>query len=195
MDGQSLKAIWLQHHIMIRDKEMIKNSMNFGAVQIIPAAIFLVAVMAFVTLPQTFATSINVTQDISAPANKVWEIISNVDNEPQYWSTFKEINNINRTDNIIERQVIINAGPQNNTSHQIVTVYPDKMIIQTKLTEGFVTGSRTLELDTLSANKSRLNAIWDVDLSGIPIIGRGFAENGIKQTTEEALKKIAMAAE
>lgn len=174
---------------------MIKNSMNFGAVQIIPAAIFLVAAMAFVTLPQTFATSINVTQDISAPVNKVWEIISNVDNEPQYWSTFKEINNINRTDNIIERQVIINAGPQNNTSHQIVTVYPDKMIIQTKLTEGFVTGSRTLELDTLSANKSRLNAIWDVDLSGIPIIGRGFAENGIKQTTEEALKRIAMAAE
>ena len=69
------------------------------------------------------------------------------------------------------------------------------MIIQTKLTEGFVTGSRTLELDTLSANKSRLNAIWDVDLSGIPIIGRGFAENGIKQTTEEALKRIDMAAE
>jgi hypothetical protein len=50
-------------------------------------------------------------------------------------------------------------------------------------------------LDTLSANKSRLNAIWDVDLSGIPIIGKGFAENGIKQTTEGALKKIAMASE
>lgn len=195
MDGQSLKAIWLQHHIMIRDKEMRKHSINFGAVQIVPAVIFVIVAMAFVTLPQTFATSINVTQDISAPANNVWEIISNVDNDPQYWSTFKEINNINRTDNMIERQVIINAGPQNNTSHQIVTVDPDKMIIQTKLTEGFVTGNRILELDTLPANKSRLNAIWDVDLSGIPSIGRGFTENGIKQTTEEALKRVAMAAE
>jgi hypothetical protein len=195
MDGQSLKAIWPQHHIMIRNKEMRKNSINFGAVQIIFAVVFVVAGMAFVTLPQTFATSINVTQHISAPANKVWEIISNVDNDPQYWSTFKEINNINRTDNIIERQVIISAGPQNNTSHQIVTIYPDKMIIQTKLTEGFVTGNRILELDTLPANKSRLNAIWDVDLSGIPSIGRGFTENGIKQTTEEALKRVAMAAE
>jgi hypothetical protein len=31
-------------------------------------------------------------------------------------------------------------------------------------------------------------------LSGIPIIGGGFAENGIKQTTEEALNRIAQAA-
>lgn len=180
---------------MIRDKVMRKYSKNFGAVQIIPVVIFVVVGIASITLPQTLATSINVTQDISAPANKVWGIISNVDNEPQYWSTFKEINNINKTDNIIERQVIISAGPQNNTSHQIVTVYPDQMNIKTKLTEGFVTGGRILELETLSANKSRLNVIWDVDLSHIPIIGRGFAENGIKQTTEEALTKIAKAAE
>lgn len=89
-------------------------------------------------------------------------------------------------------------GPQNNTSHQIVTVYPDQMKIQANLTEGLVTGSRILEMESLSANKSRLNAIWDIDLdlSGIPIIGsRGFAENGIKQTTEEALSRIAQAAE
>ena len=32
-------------------------------------------------------------------------------------------------------------------------------------------------------------------ISGIPIIGRGFAENGIKQTTEEALSRIAQAVE
>lgn len=70
------------------------------------------------------------------------------------------------------------------------------MKIQANLTEGLVTGSRILEMESLSANKSRLNAIWDIDLSGIPIIGsRGFAENGIKQTTEEALSRIAQAAE
>jgi hypothetical protein len=69
------------------------------------------------------------------------------------------------------------------------------MKIQTKLTEGFVTNSRILELETLSANKSRLNVIWDIDLSGVPIIGRGFAENGIKQTTEEALDGIAQVAQ
>jgi hypothetical protein len=180
---------------MIKNKKMRKHSKSLSGALIIPAFIFVVIGMIFVTLPQAFATTINVTREISAPVNQVWGIISNVDNEAQYWSTFKEINNINKTDNIIERQVIISAGPQNNTSHQIVTVYPDQMIIQANLTEGLVTGSRILELESLSANKSRLNAIWDIDLSGIPIIGRGFAENGIKQTTEEALSRIAQAAE
>lgn len=42
-----------------------------------------------------------------------------------------------------------------------MTVYPDQMIIQANLTEGLVIGSRVLELESLSANKSRLNAIWD----------------------------------
>ena len=69
------------------------------------------------------------------------------------------------------------------------------MKIQTNLTKGLITGSRILELEPLSANKSKLDVIWDIDLSGIPIIGRGFAENGIKQTTEEALQRITHAAE
>lgn len=180
---------------MIKDKKMRNRSNSQSVVLIVPAVIFLVVGMAFLILPQAFATTINVTREISAPAIQIWGIISNIDNEPQFWSTFKEINNINKTDSIVERQVIISAGPQNNTSHQIVTVYPDEMKIQTNLTEGFVIGERILKLDTISANKSKLNALWDIDLSGIPIIGRGFAENGIKQTTEEALNRIAQVAE
>ena len=179
---------------MIEIKKIRKYSNPSGAL-IIPVFLFLAIGMIFVTLPQAFATTINVTREITAPVNQVWGIISDVDNEIKYWSTFKEINNINKTNNIIERQVIISAGPQNNTSHQIVTVYPDQMKIQANLTEGLVTGSRVLELESLSANKSRLNAIWDIDLSGIPIIGRSFAENAIKQTTEEALNRIAQAAQ
>lgn len=180
---------------MINDKKIRKYSNSLSVALVIPAVTLVVMGMAFVTLPQAFATTINVTREISAPANQIWGIISNMDNEPQYWSTFKEINNVNKTDNIIERQVVISAGPQNNTSHQIVTIYPDEMKIHTNLTEGFVIGERIIELDTISANKSRLNALWDIDLSGIPIIGRGFAENGIKQTTEEAMDRIAQAVE
>jgi carbon monoxide dehydrogenase subunit G len=142
--------------------------------------------IAFLALPQVLATSLNVTRELSAPADQVWNIISNVDNETAYWPTFKEIKNINKTDNIIEREVTISAGPQNNTSHQIVTLYPKLMKIQTNLTEGLVTSTRIVQLEPISDNKTRVHAIWDIDLSGIPIIGRGFAENGIGQTTDEA---------
>ncbi len=157
------------------------------------AVIFVSTAIVFATLPQAFGTSINITREIPAPVEMVWNIISKVDDEAKYWSAFKEIKNINKTGNIIERSVTISAGPQNNTSHQIVTLYPEQMKIQTNLTEGLVTGSRILVLDPISGNASRLNVTWDIDLSGIPIVGRGFAENGIKQTTEEALNKIAQA--
>ncbi|HEX2304871.1 MAG TPA: SRPBCC family protein [Nitrososphaeraceae archaeon] len=170
-----------------------RTSINLQPV--IPAVIFVVMGMVFAAIPQVFATSLNVTREISAPADQVWNIISNVDNETQYWSTFKEIKNINKTDDIIEREVTISAGPQNNTSHQIVTLYPRLMKIQTNLTEGLVTGTRILQLDPISENKTRVDAIWDIDLSSIPIIGRGFAENGIKQSTDEALSRIAQAVE
>jgi carbon monoxide dehydrogenase subunit G len=180
---------------MIKMKDVKKYVVDFKIPRVIPAVIFVLMGLAFIALPQAFATSINVTRDISAPADKVWNVISNVDNETQYWYTFKEIKNINRTGNTIEREVTISAGPQNNTSHQIVTLYPEQMKINTNLTQGLVTGSRNLEIEPVSDNKSRLNAIWNIDLSAIPIIGRGFAENGIKQTTEEALSRIAQAVE
>jgi Polyketide cyclase / dehydrase and lipid transport len=186
---------YLLKAIMIINKDVKIYRVGINMNGIIPAVIFVIMGIAFVALPQALATSINVTRDISAPADQVWSIISNVDDETQYWSTFKEIKNINEKGNIIEREVIISAGPQNNTSHQIVTIYPEQMKIQTNLTQGLVTGSRNLHLEPVSDNKSRINAIWNIDLSGIPIIGRGFAENGIKQTTEEALSRIAQAVE
>ena len=43
--------------------------------------------------------------------------------------------------------------------------------------------------------KTEIKAIWEVDLSGIPLLGRGFAKDGITGTTEEALGKIAQAVE
>jgi Polyketide cyclase / dehydrase and lipid transport len=180
---------------MIKSKDVKKYVDSINIPRVIPAVILVIIGISFVGLPQALATSINVTRDISSPADKIWTIISNVDNETQYWPTFKEIKNINVKGNIIEREVTISAGPQNNTSHQIVTLYPEEMKIQTNLTQGFVTGSRTLELESVSENKSRLDVLWDIDLSRIPIIGRGFAENGIKQTTEEALSRIAQAVE
>ena len=179
---------------MIKNKDK-KHAESIKMKTIIFAVIFASIVITFATFPQAFATSINVSREISAPADKVWNIISNVDNETQYWSTFKEIKNINKMDNIIERDVTISAGPQNNTSHQIVTLYPERMKIQTNLTQGLVIGTRDLELEPVSDNKTRVDVLWNVDLSGIPIIGRGFAENGIKQTTEEALSRIAQAIE
>jgi uncharacterized protein YndB with AHSA1/START domain len=63
-------------------------------------------------VPQAAASDeIRVSREISAPVNKVWAIVSDIDNEAKYWSIIKNITNINKTDTITEREVTVQAGP------------------------------------------------------------------------------------
>jgi uncharacterized protein YndB with AHSA1/START domain len=153
-------------------------------------------------IPQANASSleeIRASREISAPMDQVWSIVSNIDNETKYWSTFKAIKNINTTAinmtaNTTEREVTLVVGPQGETvTHQFVTVNPEQFVIETNITEGPVTGTRVLTLSPSSSNTNatKIDVLWNVDLSGIPIFGRGFAKDGIMRTTEEALSNIA----
>src|SRR5918992_215249 len=97
-----------------------------------------------------------------------------IDNETKYWSTFKAIKNINMTANTTEREVTLVVGPQGETvTHQFVTVNPEQFVVETNITEGPVTGTRLLTLgpSTSSTNATKIDVLWNVDLSGIPIVG------------------------
>ena len=152
-------------------------------------------------IPQATASSleeIKASREISAPIDQVWNVVSDVDNETKYWSTFKAIKNINKTAmnmtaNTTEREVTLAAGPLGETiTHQFVTVNSEQFVVQTNITEGPVTGTRLLTLSPSSnSNATKIDVLWNVDLSGIPIFGRGFAKDGIMRTTEEALSNIA----
>jgi uncharacterized protein YndB with AHSA1/START domain len=173
---------------------------------VVALAIASSVVMASVwQIPQATASSleeIRASREISAPKDQVWSIVSNIDNETKYWSTFKAIKNINTTAinmtaNTTEREVTLVTGPLGETiTHQFVTVNPEQFVVQTNITEGPVTGIRTLTLSpssssTNNANATKIDVFWNVDMSGIPIFGRGFAKDGIMRTTEEALSRIA----
>jgi uncharacterized protein YndB with AHSA1/START domain len=153
-------------------------------------------------IPQATASSleeIRATREISAPIDQVWNVVSDIDNETKYWFTFKAIKNINKTAinmtaNTTEREVTLAAGPLGETiTHQFVTVNSEQFVVQTNITEGPVTGTRLLTLNPSSSNTNatKIDVLWNVDLSGIPIFGRGFAKDGIMRTTEEALSNIA----
>jgi carbon monoxide dehydrogenase subunit G len=152
-------------------------------------------------IPQATASSleeIKASREVSAPIDQVWNVVSDLDNETKYWSTFKAIKNINKTAinmtaNTTEREVTLAAGPLGETiTHQFVTVNSEQFVVQTNITEGPVTGTRLLTLSPSSnSNATKIDVLWNVDLSGIPIFGRGFAKDGIMRTTEEALSNIA----
>jgi uncharacterized protein YndB with AHSA1/START domain len=173
------------------------------AITVVAIAIASSVVMTSVwQIPQATASSleeIKASREISVPIEQVWNVVSEIDNETKYWSTFKAIKNINMTAinmtaNTTEREVTLVVGPQGETiSHQFVTVNPEQFVVETNITEGPVTGTRVLTLSpsTSNTNATIVDVFWNVDLSGIPIFGRGFAKDGIMRTTEEALSNIA----
>jgi uncharacterized protein YndB with AHSA1/START domain len=174
-----------------------------AVIAVVAIAIASSAVMTSVwQIPQATASSleeIKVSREIYAPIDQVWNVVSNIDNETKYWSTFKAIKNINTTAvnmtaNTTEREVTLATGPFGETiTHQFVTVNPEKFVVETNITQGPVTGTRTLILSPSSSNSNatKIDVFWNVDMSGVPIFGRGFAKDGIMRTTEEALNNIA----
>ena len=185
-----------------KSKKKITNTKIHTIITVVALAIVFSVVMSLVwQIPQAAASSleeIKASREISSPIDQVWNVVSDIDNETKYWSTFKAIKNINTTTvnmtaKTTEREVTIETGPLGESvTHQFVTVNPEQYVVETNITEGPVTGTRTLTLSPSSnTNATRIDALWNVDLYGIPFFGRGFAKDGILKTTEEALANIA----
>ena len=94
-------------------------------------------------IPPATASSleeIKVSREIYAPVDQVWSVVSDIDNETKYWSTFKAIKNINMTAinitaNTTEREVTLATGPFGETiTHQFVTVNAEKFVVETNVT-------------------------------------------------------------
>lgn len=181
---------------------MKKNATTTKA--LIPIASILIASVVAASVGQIAQASassleeIRANRDVPAPIEKVWRVVSDIDNESRYWSTVKNVRNINTTANNMtanttEREATIVAGPRGDTlSHQFVTVNPEQFAILTNITEGPLTGTRLLILSNSSnMNMTRIDVVWNVDLSDIPLIGRAFVQDGIMRTTEDALRNIS----
>ena len=186
---------------MTNVKKYTISKTPLAIITVVALAIASVAMTSVWQIPPATASSleeIKASREISAPIDQVWNVVSDIDNETKYWSTFKTIKNINMTatnmtSNTTEREVTLQTGPLGETiTHQFVTVNPEQFVVETNITEGPVTGTRVLTLSPSSnINATMIDVFWNVDLSGIPIFGRGFAKDGITRTTEEALGNIA----
>ncbi len=135
---------------------------------------------------------INASQEVQAPLDLVWDIISDVDGEPRYWRDLHAVYNISRNGNVIEREVTV--GFRNSKGRQIVELQPKKSI-EIRLTEGPMIGTRIMTLiPSSSGETTKVNVSWDVKLSGIPLLFRGVVRERIEEGTKEALDRIARAA-
>lgn len=139
--------------------------------------------------------TINTSKLLNASIDKVWNILSDVDNNPDYWP-ISIVKNISITNNTVEREVTIPAPPfMDNKVHQLITINPEQYTVIENQTQGVVTGVKTISL--LQAgnepNKTEIKVVWNLDLSKIPGFGKAFAKDGMSNSVDEALNKIANA--
>ena len=134
---------------------------------------------------------IDTSVDINASVDKVWDIISDLDNEPKFWKGTKETKIISRDDNVITREIII--AFRDSKCMQKITIQP-KEKIYAEFTEGIIKGSKTLNLKPKDGS-SVLEANWDIKMSGLAGMFTGIVKKHIRSGTEQAIESIKQKAE
>lgn len=134
---------------------------------------------------------IQVSKEIDAPLEKVWSIASDVDNEPKYWYGTKSVKNLNVEGNTITREVII--AFKDSKCMETVVLNPMKSI-EVNITQGPMKGSKIITLSN-DGNKTKVDVIWDIKLSGMMSMFTGMVKGHIERGTKDALERIKEEAE
>ena len=137
--------------------------------------------------------TINEGRVVDARVDRVWEVVSDVDRDVDYWNGLSSIRNLRREGNLIEREVTV--GFIGQTSSQRIELKP-KESVELKMTRGPLKGSREIRLTPLDgAKKTRVDASWNFEFSGVPGFARPYVRSQLERGTREALAKIAQVAE
>lgn len=136
-------------------------------------------------------TLIQASITIDASIDKVWDIVSDIDNETKYWKGIKQIRNISKVGNKITREIVI--AFRDSKCMQEVTLFP-KEKIEAVFTKGIIHGTKTLNLNSTDKGVN-LDAVWDIKLAGMMSMFTGMIKRHIKNGTEQALQSLKQEAE
>jgi ribosome-associated toxin RatA of RatAB toxin-antitoxin module len=131
-----------------------------------------------------------ITKQIEASQDSIWNIISDVDREPEFWHGTKSIKNIRKNGNLIEREAVI--AFRNSICKEVITLNP-KNSVDKKITDGAITGTKNIVLTPIETNKTRVDVQWDIRVKGIFGLFRGLIKKHISEGTDDALHRISNA--
>src|SRR5919206_2253613 len=136
--------------------------------------------------------SIKVSREIPASLDKVWSIISDIDNEPRYWHGTKSVKNIHKDGNTIEREIVI--AFRESKCREIVILDPKKSV-KANITDGIMRGTeKNIIVNSNGADKTKIDVVWNLRISGFKKMFAMMIKKHIKQGTEDALTRITNAA-
>lgn len=130
--------------------------------------------------------TIDVEIEINASLDKVWGVLSDIDNEPKFWKGTKEVRNISKEENTLKREVTIAFRDQKCL--QEVKIYP-KEKIEARFTKGIIEGEKIVSL-LAKDDKTILSTHWNIKLTGMMGMFTGMIKKHIKSGTEQAMQAI-----
>ena len=131
-------------------------------------------------------TEINASVIINSNIDKIWDIISDINNEPEFWKGTKSIRNISQEGNTTKREITI--AFKDKKCLQDVTLYP-KEKVEAVFTKGIINGKKTVTVQQTDTG-CKLEANWDIKLSGMMGMFTGMIKKHIQSGTEQALIEI-----
>lgn len=129
-----------------------------------------------------------VSRVVDAPIERVWKIVSDVDNEHKYWHGTKSINNINREGNRITREVTI--AFKNSICREEVSIEPELKKIDINILDGPMVGHKIVTLTDLNG-KTRIDVLWDIRLKGMLSMFSSMVKGHIEEGTRDALERVS----
>ncbi|MDE1830479.1 MAG: hypothetical protein KGI25_09170 [Thaumarchaeota archaeon] len=133
---------------------------------------------------------IDITLKVNAQFEKVWNIISNVDNDPIYWREIARIKNLSRERNVVVREVYRSNGDK---YHQRIMLFP-KEGIHIRWTKGTTTGIKDIMLID-NGNTTIIRVQINYKNGGAVRIGSNDVLRKLQSETENALELIKREAE
>ena len=131
-------------------------------------------------------TEINASVIINSNVDRIWDIISDINNEPEFWKGTKSIRNISQEGNTTKREITI--AFKDKKCLQDVTLYP-KEKVEAVFTKGIINGRKTITIQEIN-DGYELEAVWDIKLSGMMGMFTGMIKKHIQSGTEQALIEI-----
>jgi carbon monoxide dehydrogenase subunit G len=141
--------------------------------------------------PEAAKTVIAKSRDIHSNLDRVWEIVSDVDNDPKYYDGLNSVKNLSRDGNVIEREVVV--GYMKHEGRQTVVLTP-KESVEVKMTKGPMIGTRVTALTPLADSRIRVEVTWNVEFR-VPSFVRSMVKREVEKGTERALSRIVKEAE
>jgi hypothetical protein len=116
--------------------------------------------------------------------------MADLDKEPEFWHGTKSIKNVKKSENLVEREVVI--AFRNSVCKETVSLDPMKSIT-TQITDGPIKGKKVVVLHSEGEDLTIVDVEWDIKVSGIMSIFSGVVKKHILEGTEAALDRISRA--